>query len=198
MNGQATIRPSSTLGTFFSPANILTELRLLCVPIVIAAVLYRAFGLALLLVVAAGISDGVDGWLARHFRRTSKLGEYLDPIADKALVSSLFIALALIGGLPWLLTILVFTRDLSILVAALWVFLATGFRDFRPTLMGKVNTVAEIATIFLALLNQVYAAAWSIGLERLGWGVVFAFAYASGIHYAFTCAARYHRSHSPA
>lgn len=207
---------------------MVTELRLLAVPAIIIAVAYRAFGTALLLFVAAGVSDGLDGWLARrtggggaahsldaapdspHPSATraqvaarslaaadrpqgqSRLGEYLDPIADKALVSSLFIALAVVGAFPWLLTIIVITRDLSILIAALWIYWTTGFRDFRPTMVGKVNTVIEIATIGLALFNRVYGWTASVWLEHLGWVLVFCFAYGSGIHYAFTCAHRYH------
>lgn len=180
---------------------MVTELRLLAVPAIIVAVAYRAFGTALLLFIAAGFSDGVDGWLARRTARLapadrppvqSRLGEYLDPIADKALVSSLFIALAVVGVFPWLLTIVVITRDLSILIAALWIYWTTGFRDFRPTMVGKVNTVIEIATIGLALFNRGYGWAASVWLEHLGWVLVFGFAYGSGIHYAFTCAHRYH------
>lgn len=198
MNAPVTWNPEAAAGRWndwLRPANIVTELRLVSVPVIVAAVLDRAFGWALLLAVAAGLSDGLDGWLARHLdnrSRASKLGEYLDPIADKLLVSSLFIALSLAGALPWLLTILVFTRDLTIVGAALTVHLRTGFQDFRPTLLGKTNTVAEIATVVLALLNHFHPVAWSWTLEWLGWGAVFLLTYASGIHYAFVCARRYH------
>lgn len=183
------------------PANVITEARLLSVPVIVAAVAMRAFGWALLLFVLAGLSDGFDGWLARRSPAPrgappiySQLGEYLDPIADKALLSSLFIVLAIVGAFPWLLTILVFTRDLSILVAAVWIYRSTGFRDFRPTYVGKINTVMEIVTIGLALLYQVWPVTLVSWLERLGWALVFILAYGSGIHYAFTCAHRYHRA----
>lgn len=199
MNAPATWGPDAAAGRWsewLRPANVVTELRLISVPVIVAAVLDRAFGWAFLLAVAAGASDGIDGWLARHTTsngQVSKLGEYLDPIADKLLLSSLFVALSLAGALPWLLTLLVFTRDLTIVGAAVTVYLRTGFRDFRPTLLGKANTTAEIGTVALALLNHFHPAAWSWGLEWLGWGGVFVLAYTSGIHYAFVCARRYHQ-----
>ncbi|MGH9534017.1 MAG: CDP-alcohol phosphatidyltransferase family protein [Terriglobales bacterium] len=198
MDAPATWRGSAAAARWsdwLTPANVVTELRLVSVPVVVAAVLDRAFGWALFLALAAGLSDGLDGWLARHLPRpapASQLGEYLDPIADKLLLSSLFVALSLAGALPWLLTILVFTRDLSIVGASLTVYWRTGFRDFRPTYVGKANTVAEMATVALALLNHFHPAAWSWQLEWLGWGAIFALTYGSGIHYAFVCARRYH------
>lgn len=197
MDAPATWGPPSAparWSDWLTPANLVTELRLLSVPVIIATVLDGAFGWALFLAVAAGVSDGLDGWLARHRHAAavSKLGEYLDPIADKVLLSSLFVALSLTGALPWVLTLLVFTRDLSIVGVALTVYLRTGFRDFRPTYLGKANTVAQIATVALALLNHFHPAAWSLRLEWLGWGTVFVLAYGSGIHYAFVGARRYH------
>lgn len=174
------------------PANLVTELRLALVPVVVVAVARRHFGWAFLLFCAAAASDGVDGWLARRFQQRSVLGMYLDPVADKLLVAALFIALSIVGELPWALTILVFTRDVCILVSALVLLCATGFRDFRPTWWGKASTVAELATVGVALLSAWTGNAVVRGIEVAGWVVVSALAIVSGIHYAFASARRYH------
>ncbi|MGH9476132.1 MAG: CDP-alcohol phosphatidyltransferase family protein [Terriglobales bacterium] len=174
------------------PANLLTELRLLLVPMVLAAVMLRQAGWAVTIFILAAISDGFDGWIARHFDQHSALGLYLDPIADKSLVAALFLALALVGELPWPVTIVVFTRDICILVSAAFLYWGTGFRDFRPTWWGKSSTTAELATVGVTLIDS-----WAprIGfriLERIGWVAVVFLAVTSGIHYAFTSARRYH------
>lgn len=175
------------------PANILTWLRFLAVPAVVVAVLHGRYDWALSCFVAAGVSDGFDGWLARRFHQQSDIGIYADPLADKLLLSTLFVVLAHAGVLPWLLTILVFTRDLSILSTALIIYFRTGFRDFRPSWWGKANTVAELATVSFTMLQQITPHAWILGLVHFGWGCVFTLAYVSGIHYAFLCAERFHQ-----
>lgn len=174
------------------PANLLTELRLLLVPLILAAIALRQPGWALSLFIAAGVSDALDGWIARHFNQRSALGLYLDPIADKALVATLFLVLSLVGAMPWAVTIIVYTRDVCIVVSAAVLFLSTGFRDFQPTWWGKASTTAELATLGATLLEY-----WSpqLGfriLEQVGWVVVVTLAVVSGIHYAFTSAHRYH------
>jgi cardiolipin synthase (CMP-forming) len=174
------------------PANLVTELRVLAVPAILVAVAYRRFGWALAIFVFAGISDGFDGWLARRFQQQSALGTYLDPLADKSLLAGLFIALALVGVLPWALTILVFSRDVCILVAALVLYLSTRFHDFRPIWWGKASTTAELATVGVALLQCVAPYRGVVDLERFGWFAVTFFALVSGVDYAFTAARRYH------
>lgn len=175
------------------PANILTWLRFLAVPAVVVAVRHQRYDWALFCFVTAAVSDGFDGWLARRFHQQSELGIYADPLADKLLLSTLFIVLAMAGVLPWLLTILVFTRDLSILTTALIIYFRTGFRDFRPSWWGKANTVAELATIAFTLLLQITPHRWIADLVHFGWTAVFVLAYISGIHYAFLCAQRFHQ-----
>ena len=175
------------------PANLLTWFRLLVIPAVIETMHTHQYRVALLLVVVAGVSDGLDGWVARRWRQTSRFGLYLDPIVDKLLLSTLFVLAAAAHALPWVITILVFTRDACILVTTLTLYLGTGFRDFRPSLLGKANTVAEVVTVGLALLQ--------LGLPDHGvaiWKhaavpVVFVLTYASGLHYAFVCAERFRR-----
>src|SRR5881227_2233093 len=98
--------------------NQLTLLRLIIIPFIAIAVVDGRFGWALSLFVVAGISDGLDGYLARRLDQRTTLGQYLDPIADKLLLSTMFIVLAVAHKLPWKLTILVFSRDLGILIVS--------------------------------------------------------------------------------
>lgn len=174
------------------PANLLTELRLLLIPVILAAVMLREPGWAVALFVLAAVSDGFDGWIARHFNQRSALGLYLDPIADKLLIAVLFLALALVGEMPWPVTIIVFMRDLCIVVSAAALYWGAGFHDFRPTWWGKASTTAELATVGVALLDNWAPRLWLRVLERIGWGAVISLAVVSGIHYAFTSARRFH------
>lgn len=182
----------ATLATWHYPANVLTELRLCAVPVILFAVGYRHFGLALLVFVYAGVSDGFDGWLARRLNQSSTLGSYLDPLADKALLTGLFIVLALVGELPWALTILVFVRDGCILTSALILYTATGFHDFKPIWWGKASTTAELALVGFALLEAWAPGAVVHGIVLFGWVAIPFFVLVSGILYAFTSAERYH------
>ncbi|MGH9394392.1 MAG: CDP-alcohol phosphatidyltransferase family protein [Terriglobales bacterium] len=182
----------SVLATWHYPANLLTEIRVLAVPVILTAVAYRRFGLAFAFLVAAGASDGFDGWLARRLNQHTALGRYLDPLADKGLVGGLFIALAVVGAMPWALTILVFVRDGCILISALALYAATGFHDFRPTWWGKASTTAELATVGAALLAAWLPSRFTHGLVVFGWAAVTFFVLVSGIHYAFTSAVRFH------
>jgi cardiolipin synthase len=176
------------------PANLLTCARLFLLPAIIISIDRQHFGWALGWFVAAAVSDGLDGWMARHFHQQSRFGEYLDPIADKLLLSSLFVLLSLAGKLPWLVTILVFTRDVCIVVTAFVLYSATHFRDFRPSIWGKLNTVVQASTVGFSLLAAFVGAGWVLALTALGWVLVGLLTYVSGIHYAFSCAARYHQA----
>lgn len=193
MSSVAPLKPAKPgLPQWCYPANVVTELRILAVPAIVVAVLFRHFGWALLLFVAAAVSDGFDGWLARRYRQHSSLGAYLDPLADKSLLTTLFVTLAIVGVLPWALTILVFVRDGCILVSALVLFTLTDFRDFRPTWWGKASTTAELATVSVALLEALVRNQVVLGIEMFGWFAVTFFSLISGIHYAFTSARRFH------
>ena len=174
------------------PANLLTELRLLTIPLIMVALGLHRNGWALGLFIVAAVSDGFDGYLARNFNQHSTLGGYLDPIADKLLLVTLFLMLAIEGELPWALSLLVLVRDACILTSVLALFAFTDFRDFRPTMWGKASTTAELATVSVALLANVTSAGWVMVLERVGWVSVTFLALVSGVHYAFAAAARYH------
>lgn len=170
--------------------NQLTLLRLLFIPPVIISILYGHYPAAFALVLIAGASDGLDGLLARKLGQQTTLGTYLDPIADKLLLGSSFVALGVAGQIPLWLVILVLSRDVIIMATALVMILATPLRTFPPSIYGKANTVAQISTVLLTLM------ALMIKVEVLRWlaltGVycTAAFTVLSWLHYAVATAAR--------
>src|ERR1700751_3143095 len=106
--------------------------------------------------VAAGISDGVDGFLAKRFHMTSELGAYLDPLADKALIVSIYISLGIAGALPLFLVILVVSRDIMIIGAFMLAWLVGRPMPVRPLIVSKINTVAQITLAVLILAEQAF------------------------------------------
>lgn len=131
--------------------NVLTLLRILLIPAFVIFIINKQIGWALATFAVAGLTDGVDGLLARLTHQRTELGAYLDPIADKLLLASAYITLAIIEVLPSWLTVIVLTRDVIILVG-LFAFILTGQRpQLRPSLASKITTVLQITTILLAL-----------------------------------------------
>lgn len=105
----------------------------------------------------AGFTDGLDGWMARHFGWQSLLGSFIDPMADKLLVASSFISLALIGQLPWWLVILVFLRDMTISIGVIvWYWFIQRKLDFEPTRLSKINTALQLALVTLCLFELAF------------------------------------------
>jgi cardiolipin synthase len=143
-------------------ANQLTFLRLVALPFFILSVLNGRFDAALALFVAAGFTDLLDGLIARWLGQSTALGTYLDPAADKLLLGSGFVLLTdypnmfqdipMMNRIPIWLTTLTITRDVLIVSVVLMLYLAYGLTDFRPSLFGKLTTVAEILTVGLFLL----------------------------------------------
>jgi cardiolipin synthase (CMP-forming) len=168
------------LGTI---ANQLTLMRLVFVPFIIINVVDGNYGWALGLFVAAGVSDGLDGLLARWLKQQTLLGQYLDPIADKLLLSSLFLVLSFMDKIPWRFTILVFTRDVGLLIVSAVLYAAVGLRDFRPSIFGKINTVCQIGAVFFVLLSEVHPAGWLLYPKRGFLWLTFLFTLLSGLHY---------------
>lgn len=168
----------------FTAPNQLTLLRLIFVPFVLITIFDRHYGWALVIFLVAGITDAVDGLLARALHQRTKLGEYLDPIADKLLLSTLFIVLSMVSKIPWRVTALVLTRDVFLVVIAALLYTVTSYRDFRPSLFGKVNTVAQITTVAAVLLHEVYGAPWVWYIRRIGLWTTVAMTLLSGLHYA--------------
>jgi cardiolipin synthase len=135
--------------------NELTFLRLAFLPFFVIAIKYDRYDMALGILIAAGISDGLDGLLARILNQKTPLGAYLDPIADKLLLSSSYLVLALKGKIAWWLAIMVLGRDVLILMACTVILLVTGFRSFPPSIWGKATTFFEIALVFIVIVLAV-------------------------------------------
>ena len=179
---------------FRSAPNLLTLLRICLAPFLVAAVLEREFRLGLILFVAAGLSDALDGILARVLKQRTVLGQYLDPVADKLLLSTLFLVLMHEGLIPARVTVLVFGRDVAILLVAAILFAAAGRREFKPSIFGKANTLAQITTVAVVLLYQLTQPPWIIALRSVSLWATMLLTVASGLHYAWLAA---HRPGSP-
>ena len=169
----------------FTAPNQLTMLRMVFVPFIVIELVEGRYLWALILFVIAGFSDGLDGLLARKLHQQTLLGQYLDPIADKLLLSTLFLVLSILHKIPWKFTVLVFSRDALILAASTVLFAIAGLRDFRPSIFGKANTFAQVAAVFFVLLLQISHQRW-ISIARITClRAVFAFTIISGVHYCF-------------
>jgi cardiolipin synthase (CMP-forming) len=147
------------LSQFRAAPNLLTLMRLFIIPFLVIAILDGRYHLAFALFILAGFSDGFDGLLARWLSQRTTLGQYLDPIADKLLLSTLFLVLTHMGLVPRYVTVLVFSRDLGILLISTLLFATGTLRDFRPSLLGKLNTVVQIFGLTLVLVDQVWPTA---------------------------------------
>ncbi len=152
----AAIERRTTLRQILSLPNQLTMFRLLLLPFILIAMIYGWHKTALALFLVAAATDVIDGTIARRFGQKTELGAYLDPLADKLLLSSAFIAQAVIGAIPWWLTILVISRDVVILGTVAVIMLATPIRDFQPGSFGKLNTVVQATTISIVILNNAH------------------------------------------
>jgi cardiolipin synthase len=165
--------------------NQLTLLRMSFLPFIVIKLVDGHYGVALTLFVLAGMSDGLDGLLARALKQQTVLGQYLDPIADKMLLSTVFLVLSILHKIPWKFTVVVFSRDISILAASTVLFAIAGLRDFRPSIFGKANTFAQVAAVFFVLLLQIKPERW-IAIARLTFlRATFTFTIISAIHYVF-------------
>lgn len=130
-------------------------MRLFIIPFLIIEILDGRYHVAFALFVLAGISDALDGLLARWLSQRTTLGQYLDPIADKLLLSTLFVVLTHVGLIPLYVTVLVFSRDLGILLIATLLFATGTLRDFRPSFFGKLNTLVQIIALTTVLSQRV-------------------------------------------
>ena len=139
----------------FTVPNQLTFLRLGFLPFFIISIHYRRYGLALAILIVAGLTDGLDGILARSLNQKTALGAYLDPIADKLLLSSSFVVLALNRKISWWLATLVLSRDILLLTAAAVILVVVGYRPFPPSIYGKTTTALQILLVFAVVLLAV-------------------------------------------
>lgn len=136
--------------------NLITIGRLFLVPLIIVMIVNASWQVAFILFVAAGISDAVDGFLAKRHGMASELGAYLDPIADKVLIVSIYITLAVVGAIPAWLVILVVARDLMIVAAVILSWLLDRPVTMAPFLVSKLNTAAQIGFAALALGSRAF------------------------------------------
>jgi cardiolipin synthase (CMP-forming) len=171
------------LSQLFTAPNQLTLLRMMFVPFIVINLVEGHYRWALILFVLAGLSDGLDGLLARTLKQQTLLGQYLDPIADKFLLSTMFMVLAILHKIPWKYTVLVFSRDISILSASAVLYAIAGLRDFRPSIFGKANTLAQVAAIFFVMLLQVDRARWVWIARTTFLHATVAFTIVSALHY---------------
>ena len=185
------------LSQLLTAPNQLTLLRMMFLPFIVINLVGSHYSWALVLFVLAGLSDGLDGLLARTLKQQTKLGQYLDPIADKLLLSTMFLVLSILHKIPWKFTVLVFSRDISILCASAVLYAIAGLRDFRPSIFGKANTFAQVAAVFFVLLLEVDPARW-VWIARLTFlRATFAFTIISGLHYVLFVGKRLRANHQP-
>jgi cardiolipin synthase len=165
--------------------NLLTFLRLCMVPFLVLAVLDGRYQLAFGLFVVAGVTDALDGLLARLLHQRTMLGQYLDPVVDKLLLSTLFLVLHHEALISRKVTVLVFARDLGIMVVAAILFATTSIRNFKPSIFGKANTVAQILALAAVLLAEFFGPPWVIDLRQWSLTATVALTVFSGFHYAW-------------
>jgi cardiolipin synthase len=174
--------------------NILTIFRMVLIPVFVTLLFYQRFTTALVVFIVAGITDGLDGLLARRFDQRSQLGTILDPVADKLMMVTAFVVLSLRSiyphpvpshlPIPFWVTVTVISRDVFIVVGAAAINIMTGFRGFRPSLLGKVSTAVQIVAIAAIILAASYPYGTGYYLPTV-YMTVFVLSVFSGLHYVF-------------
>jgi cardiolipin synthase len=175
-------------------ANQLTIVRMGMIPLLITLILSNHPAWALLVFILAGLTDALDGIIARRYEQSSELGAFLDPMADKLLMTALFIVLSIpdhpqslpdfeaANHLPVYLAIVTISRDVFIVMISLVIHLATGHVGFKPTFLGKVTTVIQVVTVGTVLLCNSLDRPSPIIISGLVW-LTLAMTLASGLHY---------------
>ncbi|MGO9338315.1 MAG: CDP-alcohol phosphatidyltransferase family protein [Terracidiphilus sp.] len=181
---------STQLNPFRTAPNLLTLVRICLAPFLVAAILEDHYAVSFYLFVAAGLTDALDGSLARVLKQRSMLGQYLDPVADKLLLSTLFLVLMHKGLIPTRVTVMVFGRDVAILVVAAILYAAAGRREFIPSIFGKANTFAQVAAVAAVLLHQMTDAYWVSEVRMIALGATMVLTVVSGFHYAWLVSRR--------
>ena len=153
------------LSQFRAAPNLLTLMRLFIIPFLVIEILDGHYRISFALFILAGISDALDGLLARWLSQKTTLGQYLDPIADKLLLSTLFVVLTHVGMIPQYVTVLVFSRDVGILLISTLLFATGALRDFRPSLFGKLNTVMQIVALIAVLCQKIFVSPHLVTLK---------------------------------
>jgi cardiolipin synthase len=181
---------SPRLNVFSTAPNLLTLSRICLAPLLVVAVLEDDYRLGFVLFVVAGLTDALDGTLARLLHQRSVLGQYLDPVADKLLLSALFLVLMHKELIPVTVTVLVFGRDVGILLVAAILYAAVGRREFRPSIFGKANTAAQVSAVAAVLLYQFMNATWVGQVRIVALRATMILTVVSGLHYAWVVSRR--------
>jgi cardiolipin synthase (CMP-forming) len=170
--------------------NLLTLMRIGLVPLLVFSVYARRFEFAFALFMMAACTDAMDGLLARWLRQRTMLGQYLDPMADKLLLSSLFLVLTFMGILDPRVTVLVFGRDIGMLLTAAILYATTSLRDFHPSLLGKANSFSQVLAVGLVLLSLIYPRPWVMTARVSMLDAVIVLTVVSGFHYGWVASKR--------
>jgi cardiolipin synthase len=187
MQPGASVRRANPLRT---APNLLTLLRICLAPMLVLAVIERRFVPAFVLFLMAAFTDAMDGLLARWLRQRTRIGQYLDPIADKLLLSSLFLAFTYMGILEPRIAVLVFGRDIGMLLTAVVLYSVVNLRDFRPSLLGKANSFSQVLAIGVVLLSLIDQQPWVSTARDAMLDAVVALTVLSGFHYAWVASQR--------
>ena len=164
--------------------NLLTLARIAAVPVLILFLYEGRYGAALAVFVLAGITDGLDGWIAKRFKCVTRLGSILDPLADKILIVSTYVMLVLAGDLPFWLILLIGFRDLGIIAGVLVLNTLNGHVQMQPSLLSKVNTFLQISLVILVMVERIGLIVLGPAAEILLWFVAVT-TVASAIHYVY-------------
>ncbi len=162
-------------------ANWLTTLRILLIPVFVTLLVYRQAGWAVLVFCAASLTDMLDGYIARSRGTQTRLGAFLDPVADKLLITSAFITLTYLKVIPFWIAAVVVSRDLILSVGVLVIHVAGGTVHPTPSWMGKASTVCQMTTVLLAMLAFYFRMLMSLP-KVAAWVTAF-FTVASGLQY---------------
>lgn len=173
--------------------NILTFLRILLVAPIVVLLVKERYASAMVLFAIAGVSDGLDGYLAKRNGWITRLGSFLDPLADKVLLVCCYLTLGWNGLLPWWLVALVLGRDLVILIGAAAFHILIGRFDAEPTLLSKTNTFAQIVLVLAVVVDQLVTLSAQSVVESLIY-VVAATTIASGVGYVWDWGRRAHQT----
>jgi cardiolipin synthase (CMP-forming) len=175
----------------FTIPNLLSLLRMGLIPLFVILVMNGSSGKALLLFVVAGVTDALDGFIARFWKQQSLLGAYLDPIADKLLLTTAYVVLSIPSlnhgtQIPAWITILVIARDVLIVAVALVLYLAAGIRKFPPSVLSKINTILQVVAVALVLVSGVFRdLRWIELVADTTLYLVAGLTVASGLYYIF-------------
>jgi len=166
--------------------NFLSLFRIILVPVTIVYLIDGSYITALVIFSLAGITDALDGFLARVLHQKTLLGAYLDPLADKALLTACFITLSILQVIPSWLTAIIVTRDFIILFGICVLFMVSGSLEIRPAFISKITTALQLLTVFLALIYKSLGGDGPHPLLYVQYWLTAGFTVISGANYVFT------------